>query len=96
MCRHYDQALTAEVTRLCTDGTPNLCSRLYGAAMRTCREMGFTKIITYILEEEPGTSLKASGWTREATAGGGSWSSASRPRVDKAPTTKKARWSKDL
>jgi hypothetical protein len=94
--RNVDQWNTAEVTRLCTDGTQNLCSKLYGAAARTCREMGFDKVITYILESESGISLKASGWTMEETTAGGSWDSPSRPRVDKHPTCKKVRWSKAL
>lgn len=51
-----------EVTRLCTDGTPNACSFLYGAAARAAKALGFARIQTYILKEEPGVSLKASGW----------------------------------
>lgn len=43
--------------------------------------MGYTKIITYILESEPGTSLRASGWKLEADGVGGSdWNVPSRPR----------------
>lgn len=43
--------------------------------------MGYTKIITYILESELGTSLKASGWEKEADGVGGSnWNVPSRPR----------------
>ena len=43
--------------------------------------MGYTKIITYILESETGTSLKASGWHREAVnVGGANWNMPSRPR----------------
>jgi len=57
-----DQAVVAEVTRLVTDGTPNACSMLYSAAARAAKAMGYTRIQTYILTEEPGTSLKASGW----------------------------------
>ncbi len=94
--RHLDDGFTCEVIRLCTDGTPNACSFLYSRTARIAKEMGFKKIITYILETEPGTSLKASGWTCEGEAGGGSWSSPSRPREDKAPTCKKQRWSKQL
>jgi hypothetical protein len=51
-----------EVTRLCTDGTPNACSFLYGAAVRAGKALGYTRIQTYILKEESGVSLKASGW----------------------------------
>lgn len=55
----------AEVVRLCTDGTPNACSFLYGAAARAAKALGFVRIQTYILRSEPGTSLKASGWRFE-------------------------------
>lgn len=52
-----------EVVRLVTDGTPNACSMLYAAAARAGKALGFERIQTYVLASEPGTSLKASGWT---------------------------------
>jgi hypothetical protein len=60
-----------EVTRLATDGTPNACSMLYGAAARVGKQLGYGKIQTYILEEESGTSLRAAGWSMEAMSRGG-------------------------
>lgn len=54
-----------EVTRCCTDGTANACSFLYGAAARAAVALGYDRIQTYLLESEPGTSLKASGWKFE-------------------------------
>jgi hypothetical protein len=60
--RLTNQAHVAEVARLVTDGTPNACSFLYQAAARTAKAMGFRRIQTFILEPEPGTSLKAAGW----------------------------------
>ncbi len=83
---------TAEVTRLATDGAPNACSMLYGAAWRACRALGWLRLITYTLPEEGGASLRASGWRCIGEAGGGSWSTPSRPRVDKHPTQIKMRW----
>lgn len=81
--RFLDDGCTLEVTRLCTDGTFNACSILYSRCAKIAKEMGYTKIITYILEEEQGTSLKASGWTlEENNVGGGSWDDCSR-REDK-------------
>ena len=71
--RNADDGLTLEVARVCTDGTYNACSILYGACARIAKEMGFRKIQTYILESETGTSLKASGWTNEGTAGRLNW-----------------------
>jgi len=87
---------TCEVIRLCTDGSKNVCSFLYAKAARIAKEMGFKKIITYILESEAGGSLKASGWTCEGYAGGGSWNRHNRKRGEKAPICKKIRWSKQL
>lgn len=97
VARKLDQkGYIAEVTRLCTDGTKNACSFLYGAAARIALEMGYCKIITYTLASEDGASLRAAGWTLEAHSPGGSWSVPSRPRVDKAPLEAKVRWSRVL
>jgi hypothetical protein len=87
--RHRDNGEIAEVTRLCTDGTRNACSFLYGAAARAAFALGFKKIGTYILASENGASLNASGWRLIGERGGGSWSGPSRPRVDKHPLQKK-------
>lgn len=81
--RHRDDGLTLEVTRLCTDGTKDAPSFLYGAAARAAFAMGFKRIGTYIRKDEPGTSLKASGWRLIAETPGKSWSVPSRPRKDK-------------
>lgn len=83
---------TAEVTRLCTDGTRNACSMLYGAAWRAARALGYRRLVTYTLPDEGGASLRASGWRCVGEAGGGSWSRRSRPRVDRHPTQAKLRW----
>ena len=108
VARKLCDGYTLEVTRLCTDGTTKgVCSFLYSRAARIAKELGFKKIITYILESEHGTSLKASGWILEKSdCGGGSWSSPSRPRdlyvqtedgmKKKYPTEKKQRWCKLL
>ena len=79
--RVLDDGHTLEVLRLCTTGEKDVCSFLYSRAARIAKEMGYTKIITYILESETGTSLKASGWKLEADGVGGSdWNTPSRPR----------------
>jgi hypothetical protein len=92
VARHLDNGWTAEVTRLCVDGTKNACSKLYSAAWRACRAMGYKKLITYILSEEPGTSLKSVGWKCVGKTKGGSWDRKSRPRIDKHPLQEKLRW----
>jgi hypothetical protein len=96
VARGLDDGWTVEVTRLCTDGTKNACSKLYAAARKIASAMGYKKIVTYILESEQGTSLKAAGWKMEAKTFGGSWDCRSRPRVDKAPTQRKFRWEIEL
>lgn len=83
--RFRDDGLTAEVTRLCTDGTKNACSFLYGASARAAFALGFKRIGTYILASEPGVSLTAAGWRKIAETPGRSWSVPSRPRVDTHP-----------
>ena len=83
---------SAEVTRLCTDGSPNACSLLYAAAWRAARAMGYLRLLTYTLKEEGGASLRAAGWRCIGEAGGGSWSRIGRPRIDAHPTQPKLRW----
>lgn len=96
VARRQDDGRTVEVTRLVTDGSPNACSALYGAASRAAHALGYDRIITYILDSEPGTSLKAAGWMFSGTTPGKSWSVPSRPRVDKHPTVPKQRWERKL
>lgn len=92
VARMLDDGYTCEVTRLCTDGSFNACSILYAAARRAAQAKGFRRILTYILDSENGTSLRASGWQLLGETGGGSWSRRSRPRDDKHPTCKKLRY----
>jgi len=95
--RAADNGFTLEVSRLCTDGTKNACSKLYGACARIAKEMGYIKIQTYILEKEIGTTLKASGWIMEAVTAGGQWKRTDGVinRTDQ-PTEPKQRWVKLL
>lgn len=65
VARNLPQDITLEVNRLCTDGTRNACSFLYGAAARAAQSMGFYSILTYTLDEEGGASLRALGWWGE-------------------------------
>lgn len=94
--RVLDDGKTIEVVRLCTDGTKNVCSFLYGKAARIAKEMGYSKIITYIMDSECGISLKASGWHLDHLTKGHNWSCPSRPRDTKAPSCDKQCWSKIL
>ena len=98
IARHNDDGLTAEVLRVCVlEGNPNANSMLYGAAVRASKAMGYTKIITYTLPEESGSSLLAAGFvaegvTKERPKG---WDTPSRHRKlpEKYPDGRKIRWS---
>jgi len=96
VARMRDDGATLEVTRLCTDGTKGACSFLYGACARAAFALGFERIGTYILASEPGTSLTASGWRQIGEVKGRSWTTPSRPRVDKHPTQDKLLFEKAL
>lgn len=87
--RWINQRTTVEVLRLCTDGTQNACSKLYGACRRAAKALGYDRLITYILEDEGGKSLLASGFSYCYTNKGGSWNQPGRPRTDKAPVCPK-------
>lgn len=90
--RHLDNGLTLEVNRVATDGCPNACSALYGAARRATFALGYQRLVTYVLKSEPGTSLRAAGWKCLGERGGGSWSREDRPRVDLHPLQTKMLW----
>lgn len=92
VARLRDDGLTLEVVRLCTDGTHNACSFLYGAAARAAFALGYRRIGTYILASESGTSLTAASWRKIAEVRGGTWSRPSRPRVDTHPLQGKLLW----
>lgn len=104
VARRLDDGLTIEILRVCTDGTYNACSVLYGACARAARAMGYRRVVTYTLASEPGTSLKAAGFKFDGEAGGLSWDVPSRPREvsqmtlfgeeRKYPNEKKVRWVK--
>ncbi len=92
VARMADNGWTAEVVRLASDGTPFACSFLYAACWRAAKALGYQKIITYTLAEEPGTSLRAAGWICVGESKGGTWNRKSRPRVDAHPLQAKLRW----
>ena len=67
-----DDGRAAEITRLCTDGTRNACSMLYGAARRAAKALGYSPIYTYTLPDEGGASLRAAGFQLDKADAGGS------------------------
>ena len=92
VARLADNGWTVEVTRLASDGTHNVPSMLYRAAWRAARAMGYRKLITYTLQTEPGTSLRAAGFELVGEVTKRSWNTPSRPRVDKDERQARFRW----
>jgi hypothetical protein len=84
VARHYDDGLTLEVNRTCTDGTPNANSALYGAAWRAAKALGYCRLITYTQAGESGASLRGAGWRIVAERSArGSWAESSVKLRDK-------------
>ncbi|GAA4734309.1 hypothetical protein Prum_070020 [Phytohabitans rumicis] len=94
IARHHDDGLTAEVTRLATDGSRDTCSTLLAAAWRVARSMGYQRMITYTRHDEPGTSLRAAGWRAVADIPASSgWDRPARPRTSHgADQVARTRW----
>lgn len=93
--RYLDDGITCEINRVCTNGTYNACSMLYGACVRTAKAMGYKCIITYTLQSENGASLRASNFVCEGVAGGKMWTG-SRKRDNGVPPELKLRWAYKL
>ena len=94
VARHLDDGYTAEVTRCCSDGeVKNVASKLYAAAWRAARAMGYRRLITYTRADERGTSLEAAGFriVHQRTRNE-SWDRPSRPRIDKTETIERWLW----
>ena len=94
--RYLDDGLTLEVNRLCSTGKKNVCSMLYAAAARAAKAIGYRKVITYTLDSEPGTSLRAAGWMCMGRAGGKRWTGKRKPEFDLYPPQMKLRYEKIL
>ena len=93
VARLFDDSWTAEVTSSCLlEGHPNAASKLYAACWRAARAMGYRRLITYVLKEESGTSVRAAGWRELYTTAGGTWNRPDRPRVDRHPLGPKVLW----
>lgn len=93
--RYLDNGEVCEINRVCTRGGENACSMLYGACARIAKEMGYKKIITYILQSESGVSLRASNFVCEGMAGGTHWTG-ERNHGQALPQERKTRWGRTL
>ena len=106
VARGADDGRTIELIRVTTIGDRNACSRLYGAACRAAAAMGYRRAITYTLDSEAGTSLRAAGFFADARTRGGEWAptagllrSAEKPQLwgdAKMPAGPKLRWTREL
>lgn len=94
VARLLDDGYTGEVLRLCTilDAPKNVCSFLYARAWRAWRAMGGTRMVTYTLQSESGTSLKAAGWQLVASINGKEWHGTRLRKSKKIYNDKKYRW----
>lgn len=95
VARALDDGLTLEVLRVCTmdDAPQNVCSMLYARCHKVWRDMGGKRILTYTLQSEKGTSLKAANWHITGETGAQSWSRPSRKReAQDVYRHKKYRW----
>lgn len=106
VARGSDDGMTVEIIRLTTMGDRNACSRLYAAACRAAAAMGYRRAITYTLEEEAGSSVRAAGFRADGMTKGGEWTpmegmlrSHEKPQLwgpPKMPTGPKRRWIREL
>lgn len=71
---------TVEISRVATDGHRNACSRIYGALCRACAAIGVRRVVTFTRLDEPGTSLRASGFREVGTTREQSWNRPKRAR----------------
>lgn len=93
-CRLLQDGRTVELTRIASTAQVdvNACSRLYGALRRIGDNMGYARYVTYTMEGEPGTSLRAAGFHFDGYTDGGEWTRPSRQRNAAVQPGKKCRW----
>ena len=74
VARALDKGDTLEVTRVCTQGHPDACSKLYAACQQRARLRGYARLITYTLQSEKASSVRAANFVlASAQAGGAKW-----------------------
>ena len=96
VARGLDNGYTVEILRVCTDGVPNGCTRLYGACCRAAAALGYRLAVTYTLDTELGASLRAAGFHRVADVDERQWSCDARPRLERDLVGGKIRWARRL
>jgi len=67
VARALDDGHTVEISRVAViEDNPNGCSQLYGAILRAASALGYSRAVTYTLETEPGSSVRAVGFQLDA------------------------------
>lgn len=94
VARLLDNGRTIEILRVCVkNGVKNANSKLYARMKRICQLMGYGKIITYTLQHESGSSLKAIGARSVAEVKHRAWCRPKRRRGNqKIYSEEKVRW----
>lgn len=89
----YD-ARTGEVTRIASDGSAkNAASKCIASISRAALALGYTRLVSFTVLGEAGTSYKAAGWwVTGITQSRKGWSSSGRPRALAMQKGAKVRW----
>lgn len=102
VARKLDDGFTTEITRVCVkpEAPKNTCSFLYGRCWRIWQQMGGLRMITYTLQSESGSSLRASDWkilgeTRNWKPGKG-WTTRENREWQQIHSEEKYRWEKNV
>lgn len=94
IARMLDNGHTIEILRVCVkEQFKNSNSKLYARIKRICQLMGYEKIITYTLNNESRSSLKAIGAKQVSETKPGEWSRSRRRRTSQRIYSQtKLRW----
>ena len=85
--------VTACVSRLCTDRTPNAATKALGAVTRACLALGYRRLVSYTLLGESGHCYRAAGWRVTAIVRAEpTWGRRGRSRRPAVQPGRKARW----
>ena len=102
VARKLDNRFTLEVNRNCVlDNAPKgTCSFLYAKAIKIWQSMGGKKLITYTLNTESGSSLRAVDFNKETTVQtfkkNTGWTTRENRVWQKVQSIPRIRWSKEL
>lgn len=107
VARHLDDGRTIEITRCClreAGEAPNAASMIYGRLCRAAKALGFVRAVTYTLEDEPASSVRAAGFMFDGFVDAeDAWARSGRARYGRdlfgdetRPVGRKRRWVREL